>query len=114
MEFGDFGQGIEDNAALLGTMGAAVHLKNQRAQAHELQKQNALIKRQLEAENRRVHTEEQRLEIEKERLRLENDHRLKQEELNNIKINNLKAARKVLSNSKIALDRLQSDFSMLG
>ncbi len=61
MEFGDFGQGIEDNAALLGTMGAAVHLKNQELKHTSLQKQTPYIKRQLEVENRRVHTEEQRL-----------------------------------------------------
>ena len=45
-----FEQGLRDNAAMLGTIGAAAHLKNQSFQNKVLLEQKELLKEQAEAE----------------------------------------------------------------
>jgi len=107
-----FEEGLRDNAALLGTIGAAASLRNQRIQNEALAKQNKLLEEQAETERRKLDTDQQRLEIEKERFRSEKEHREKKEVLEQFRKKAIKEVRHALANAKTAIDRMENEVQL--
>ena len=59
-----FEQGLRDNGALLGTLGAAAALRNQSIQQEELRKQSRILQEHAETEKQKLAYEQKRLELE--------------------------------------------------
>ena len=112
-----FEEGLRDNAAMLGTIGAAAHLKNQSFQNKVLLEQKKLLKDQAEAEKQKLRTEKEklqveqrRLQVEEERVKNEEEYRIRKEKLESLKQDSIKQVRKTLASAKTSIDRLEKEF----
>ena len=112
-----FEQGLRDNAAMLGTIGAVAHLQNQRSQNKLLLEQKELLKEQAEAEKQKLRTEKEklqveqrRLQVEEERVKNEEEYRIRKEKLENMKQDSIRQVRKTLASAKASIDRLEKEF----
>jgi len=113
-----FEEGLRDNAAMLGTIGAAAHLKNQSFQNKVLLEQKELLKEQAEAEKQKLRTEKEklqverrRLQVEEERVKNEKEYRIRIEKLERLKKVSIKEVRKTLASAKVSIDRLEKEFN---
>ena len=104
-----FEQGLRDNGALLGTLGAAAALRNQSIQQEELRKQSRILQEHAETEKQKLAYEQKRLELEQVRVNSEQEDRERQRELERLQKKAIKEVRNALANSKIAIDRLEKE-----
>lgn len=104
-----FEQGLRDNGALLGTIGAAAALRNQRLQREELRKQNRILLEHAETEKQKLGYEQKRFELEQERVKSEKEDKERQRELERLQKKAIKEVRNALANSKTAIDRLEKE-----